>query len=131
MSRFFNAVNKVDSHNKSRQYDLALEKWWVNQCYWLQLCTTAAMAMNITNCWKLFRYGVKIDHYDKLIGIRELSELLDQDCFNNTFSSDRGKPAKKIPPPPLMRSMMDIQFLLDVHLIFQLYLSLLSGQHYF
>ena len=26
------AVNEVDSHNKSRQSDLALEKWWVTQC---------------------------------------------------------------------------------------------------
>ena len=64
------AVNEVDSHNKLRQYDLALEKCWVTQCGWLWICTTVAMGMNITNCWKLFRYGVKRNHYDKLIGIR-------------------------------------------------------------
>ena len=29
--------------------------------------------------WKLFCYGVKRDHYEKLIGIRELSERLAQD----------------------------------------------------
>ena len=75
------AVNEVDSHNKSRQSDLALEKWWVTQCVWLRLCTTVAMGMTITNCWKLFRYGVKREHYDKLIGIREFSERLAQDCF--------------------------------------------------
>ena len=56
------------------------------------------MGMTITNFWKLFRYGVKRDHYDKLIGIREFSEGLTQDCFNNKFSSDRGTPAKNIPP---------------------------------
>ena len=56
------------------------------------------METTITNCWKLFSYGVKRDHYDKLIGIRELSERLSQDCFNNKFSSDRGNPAKNIPP---------------------------------
>ena len=44
------AVNEVDSHNKSRQSDLALEKWWVTQCGWLRLCTKVAMGMTITNC---------------------------------------------------------------------------------
>ena len=71
MLKCFSAVNEVDSHNKSRQSDLALEKWWVTQCGWPRLCTTVAMGMTITNCWKLFRYGVKREHYDKLIGIRE------------------------------------------------------------
>ena len=68
------AVNEVDSHNKSRQSDLALEKWWVTQCGWLWLCTTVAMGMAINNCWKLFRYRVKRDHCDKLITIREFWE---------------------------------------------------------
>ena len=70
MSKVFSAVNEVDSHNKSRQSDLALKKWWVTQCGWLRLCTTVAMVTTITNCWKLFRYGVKRDRYDKLIVIR-------------------------------------------------------------
>ena len=54
--------------------------------------------MIITNCWKLFHYGVKRYHHDKLIGIREFSERLAQDCFNNKFSSDRGKPVNNIHP---------------------------------
>ena len=91
-------MNEVDSHNKSRQSDLALEKWWVTQCVWMRLCTTFAMGININNCWELFHCGVKRDYYDKLIGIRELSEQLSQDCFNNTFSPDRGTPANNIPP---------------------------------
>ena len=37
------AVNEVDSHNKSRQSDLALEKQWVTQCGWLRLCTAVSM----------------------------------------------------------------------------------------
>ena len=90
-------MNEVDSHNKSRQSDLALEKWWVTKCGWLRLCTTFAMGMTITNCWKLFFYGVKRDHYDKLIGIKNSSERLAQDCFNNNFSSDSGTPAKNTP----------------------------------
>ena len=85
-------MNEVDSHNKSRQSYLALEKWWVTQCGWLRVCTIVAMGMTITNC------GVKRDHYEKLIGIRELSEKLAQNCFNNNFSSDIGTQANNIPP---------------------------------
>ena len=66
------AVNEVDSNNKSRQSDLALEKWWVTQCSCIRLCTTVAMGMTITNCWELFRYGVKRNRYEKLIGTSEL-----------------------------------------------------------
>ena len=56
--------------------------------------------MGVTNniCWKLYHYGVKRDHYDKLIIIRELLEQLALDCFNNPFSTDTGTLAKNIPP---------------------------------
>ena len=64
------SVNQVDSHNKSRQSYLALEKWWVTQFGWLSLCTAVAMGITITNFWKLFSYRVKSDHYEKLICIR-------------------------------------------------------------
>ena len=43
------------------------------------------MVMNITNLWKLFRFGVKRDNYDKLIGIREILEQLDIDFLDNNF----------------------------------------------
>ena len=56
------------------------------------------MGMAITNCWELFRCGVKRDHYDKLIGIKEFFEQLYQDCFDNPMLPDRGTPTKKIPP---------------------------------
>ena len=52
MSKFSGSVDGVDSHNKSRQSDLALENLWVTQRGWLRLCTTAAMGMNITNFCK-------------------------------------------------------------------------------
>ena len=55
------------------------------------------MGMTITNCWRLFRYGVKKYHYDKFIGIREFSEKIAADCFSNTFKTDTGTPAKNIP----------------------------------
>ena len=95
--QFVSAINEVDSHNKSRHSDLALEKWWVTQCDWLRLCTTFAMGMTINNGRKLFRYGVKRDHYDKLIGIRKLSKRFAQYCFNNPLSPDRGTPENNKP----------------------------------
>ena len=88
MSNFFGSVNKVDSHNKSRQLDIALEELWVTQCGWLCLCTTVAMGMKITNSWKQFGYRIKREHYDKFIGFREFSERLVMDCFSNTFTTD-------------------------------------------
>ena len=56
---------RLNPTKKSRQSDLALEKFWVTQCVWLQLCTTVAMITTITNFWKLFYYGVKRDLYEK------------------------------------------------------------------
>ena len=64
----------------------------------------------------MFCYGVKRYHYEKLIGIREFSERLAQYFFNNKFSPDMGNP--EITYLPLMKLMMEIQFLLDVHFIF-------------
>ena len=70
MSKFFEYVNEVDSHNKPRQSDLELEKFWVTQCAWLRLCMTVAMGMTIKKIWKLFHCAVKSDYYEKLISIR-------------------------------------------------------------
>ena len=94
MSKFFGLVNEVDSHNKSLQLDLALEKFWVTQCGWIRLFTTDAMGTMITSFWKLFRYGVKRDRYDKFISIRELSEQIAVVCFNNNFTTEIGTPTK-------------------------------------
>ena len=56
------------------------------------------MGITITNFWKIFRYGVKRDHYGKFIGIRELSEQLALYCFNHIFSTDTGDPENDITP---------------------------------
>ena len=97
MSKFSGLVNELDSHNKSRQLDIALEKFWLDQCGWLRLFTTVTMWMKITDCWKMFRYVVKRHHYEKNIGIRELSEQITVDFFNNTLTTDKETPEKNIP----------------------------------
>ena len=61
------------------------------------LCTNVAMGTTITNIWKLFCYGVNRYHYEKFIGIRELSERTAVDCFNNIFTIDTGTTEKNIP----------------------------------
>ena len=96
MPKFFVFVNEVDSHNNSRQSDLVLEKFWVPQCGWIWFCTTVVMGMTITNCWKLFHYGIKRENYYKFIGIRYFLELLAMDFFSNTFTTDTGMLAKNI-----------------------------------
>ena len=65
MYKFFGSVNEVDSQNKSRHSDLALEKFCVTQCGWLRLCTVVDMGMTITNLWKIFRYGIKRFNHEK------------------------------------------------------------------
>ena len=50
MSKFFGSFNELESHKKSRQSDLALEKFWVTQCGWIRLCNTVVMGMKITDC---------------------------------------------------------------------------------
>ena len=122
-------MNEVDSHNKSRQSDLELEKWWVNQCGSLRLCKTVDMGMTITNCWKLFLYGVKRDHYKKFIGIRELSEQLAQYSFKILFRLRLGPRQKTY--LPLMMLMKDRQFLLAVQLIYPVIFSFHRGHNYF
>ena len=79
MYKSFGYINEVEYHNKPRQSDLDLEKLWVTQCGWLRLCTPFSIRMTITNCWKLFSYRVRKDHYEKLIGIRESLERLGLD----------------------------------------------------
>ena len=86
----------MDSQNISRQSDLAMKKFWVTQCIWIKLFTTVSMGTIITNCWKLFHCWVKRQHYDKFIGIRELSERISVNCFNNTFTVDTGTMAKNV-----------------------------------
>ena len=64
---------------------------------WIWLCTNVDTGMTITNCWELFLYGVKRDHYENFIGIREFLEQITVDCFSNTFITDIGNPENNIP----------------------------------
>ena len=96
MSKVFGLVNGLESHNKSHQLDITLDKFWVTQRGWIQLCTTVCMGGGaITIFWKLFFYGVKRYQYEKFIGTREFLEQIAVDCFNNNFTIDTGIPENK------------------------------------
>ena len=75
MYKFFVYGNNVYFHNKSRHSDLALQKYWINQCDWLRLCMAVAMVMTIEKIWKIFFYRVNIYLYEKNIGIRQFLNL--------------------------------------------------------
>ena len=70
MSRLFGSFNEFYPNKKPRQYGLALEKYWVNQCGWIHLCMTVAMGMTIYNFWNVYFNRVNIYHYEKLMGTR-------------------------------------------------------------
>ena len=87
----------MDSHKKSQQLDLAMENFCVSQCGWIRFFSAVSMGVTINNCWKLFFFLIKKEHYDKFIGIREFSERLAMDCFINPFTTDTGTLANSIP----------------------------------
>ena len=130
MYKLFGSVNEVDYHKKPRQSDLALEKLWVTLFGCLRLFMTVSMEMTIPIFWKLFWYGVKRCHYEKLIGIREFSEWLAIYCFNNTFSTCTETPENNI-PPHWWGWWRRYSFYLPFTSYLQLYFSLRSSQHYF
>ena len=72
--------------------------------------------MAITNCWKLFLYGVKIYHYENLIIIIEFLERLSQYCFSDIFHLIVVTQQKTY--SPLIILMMGVQFLIAVKFIF-------------
>ena len=54
--------------------------------------STVSMVMTITSWGKLFSCGVKRYHYEKFIGIRELSERLSINWFNRNLKTDTRTP---------------------------------------
>ena len=54
LGRYFNACNAIDNHNRMRQYDVSLEKYWVTQSGYFRLATTVALGMGITDGKRLY-----------------------------------------------------------------------------
>ena len=58
LGRYLNACNTIDNHNRMRQSDLSLEKYWVTQSVCVRLANTVALGMGITDRKILYCHGV-------------------------------------------------------------------------
>ena len=67
LGRYFNACNAIYNHNRMRQPDISLEKYWVTQSGYFRLVTTVALGMGITDGKLLYCHGVAEGNEDKKI----------------------------------------------------------------
>ena len=109
LGRYFNTCNAIENHNRMRQSDLSLEKYWVTQSGYFRLATTMALGMDITYGKILYCNGVAEGNKDKKISTLKYNNRTVYDCFNNPFTADYGSPAMHLPPitiddrPPRIR----------------------------
>ena len=81
-----------------RQYDLALDKYWVTHSGYFRFATTVVLGIGITD-WELLHYlGVAEGNVEKKISTLEYNNRTIYDCFNNLFTVDFGSPAMHLPP---------------------------------
>ena len=83
-----------------RQFDLALEKYWVTYSGYFRLATTVTLGVRITDVNLLFCHGILEESVDKGISTREYNNTPVYDCFDNTFPDDCGSPDCN--PPPII-----------------------------
>ena len=69
--RYSNACNAIDNHNRMRQSDLSLEKYWVTQSGYFRLATTVALGVGITDGKLLYCHGVSEGNEDKKMSTLE------------------------------------------------------------
>ena len=65
--RNLNAFNEIYNHNRMRQYDLALDKYWATQSGYFILATIVSLGMGITDGKLLYYNGVAEVNFDKKI----------------------------------------------------------------
>ena len=73
-----------------KQYDLALDKYWVKQSGYFRLATTVTLGIGIANGKLLFCHGILEGSVDKKISTKEYNTRTIYDCFKNTFPADCG-----------------------------------------
>ena len=55
---YFSACNEIDNHNRIHQYDLALDKYWLDQSGYFMLVDKVTLVMGITGRGVLFCHGI-------------------------------------------------------------------------
>ena len=94
----YNAINTIENHNRMRQCDLDLDKYWVTQSGYFRLATTVELGMVITDEKLLFCHGISEESVQKNISTRNYNSSMVYECFNNTSTADFGIPDLNLPP---------------------------------
>ena len=68
--RYLNALYAIYNHNRMRQSDPALEKYWLTQSGYFILATTVSLGMGITDGKLLFCHSVSEGNMDKNISTK-------------------------------------------------------------
>lgn len=92
ISDYFQDSDVVDSHNKSRQYDLALEKRWRTTDCWFRLITTFA-GITATDSWNAARFHCTKESGFQDMDVKTFTECLVYDLWNKPWDdSERRNP---------------------------------------
>lgn len=81
LSNYFGRSNVIDKHNQVRQFELALEKYWVTRSGWFRIATTV-IGITVTDMWKAVKFAVK-DKELSGISIIDFADLVAFDCMHN------------------------------------------------
>ena len=82
---YFNWSNLVDVHNQARQFELALEKYWITHSGWSWLVTTMFVFV-AADCWKVYCFHLNQRHQHKRMEIQEFTDMLSKGMLENNFS---------------------------------------------
>ena len=55
---YFSACNTIDNHNRMRQSDIALDKYWVTHSSYFRLANTLVLGMGISDGKLLLCHGI-------------------------------------------------------------------------
>ena len=58
IGNYFSACNAIDNHNRTRQSDIVLEKYWMKHSVYFILATTVVLVMGITDGKLLFYHVI-------------------------------------------------------------------------
>ena len=81
-----------------RNYDLALEKYWVTQSGYFRLETKMALGMGFIDGELLYCHGVSEGNVDKKLSTLKNNNRKVYDCLNNPFTDEFGIPPFIIDP---------------------------------
>ena len=98
LDRYLKVFNSMENHNRPRQYDIALEKYWVAQSGYFRLATTVALVICTMDGKLLYCHGVVEENTDKKISTLDSNNRMVYDCLNNTFTYESFIPYLHLTP---------------------------------